>query len=80
MTEMPESVARCADQLRGRGFVEVDAQTGPMNSGVIAFRRDPVALRTVKDRGQWSVDLTAPDWPEAAWESFPLFQGFALNA
>jgi hypothetical protein len=76
---MPEAVARFADRLRDRGFVEADSELGATGSGLIVFRRDPVVLRLVNDRGQWSVDLSAIGWPESEWVSFPLFHGFALD-
>jgi hypothetical protein len=50
-----------------------------MDSGVIAFRREPVEVRLVKDRSQWSADLIADGWREQDRVNFPLFHGFALD-
>jgi hypothetical protein len=79
MSDLPEIVARFVRQLEANGFVRTHEETGPMDSGLIALRREPVELRLVKDRSQWSVDLIANGWPERDRVSFPLFHGFALS-
>jgi hypothetical protein len=50
-----------------------------MDSGLIVFRRQPVELRLVKDRAQWSVDMVANSWRESERLNFPLFDGFTLD-
>ena len=57
----------------------IDEGTGTMDSALIVFRREPVEIRLVKDRSQWSVDLIADGWPEQDQIVFPLFHGFALE-
>lgn len=75
----PENVVWFVQQLESSGFVETDRAGGTMDSGVIAFRREPVEVRLVKDRSQWSVDLIADGWPERDRLTFPLLHGFALD-
>jgi hypothetical protein len=77
--ELPENVARFVQQLESCGFVETHREGGTMDSGVIMFRREPVEVRLVKDRSQWSVDLIADGWRERDRVKFPLFHGFALD-
>jgi hypothetical protein len=77
--DLPENVAWFVRQLASSGFVETGREGGKMDSGVIAFRREPVELRLVKDRSQWSVDLIADGWRERDRLNFPLFLGFALD-
>ena len=77
--DLPESVAWFARQLRSMGFVETYREAGPMDSELIVLWRDPVELRLVKDRSQWSVDLKADKWGESDRVAFPLFDGFALD-
>ena len=77
--DLPENVAWFVRQLSSSGFVETFRDGGTMDSGLIVFRREPVELRLVKDRGQWSVDLVANSWRERERLNFPLFQGFALE-
>jgi hypothetical protein len=50
-----------------------------MDSALIVFRREPLEIRLVKDRSQWSVDLMVEGWPERDRLVFPLFHGFALR-
>lgn len=65
--------------MRSSGFVETHRETGTMDSGIITYRREPIEVRLVKDRSQWSVDLIADGWPERDRVNFPLFHGFALD-
>jgi hypothetical protein len=62
--DLPDNVAWLVRQLRSSGFEETQREPGTMDSGFIAFRRDPVEVRLVKDRSQWSVDLIADGWSE----------------
>jgi hypothetical protein len=39
-----------------------------------------VELRLIRDRSQWSVDLSADGWDERERVPFPLFHGFALES
>lgn len=66
-------------QLESSGFTCTHEEVGEMDSAVIVFRRDPVEVRLVKDRSQWSTDLIAEGWPERDRVVFPLFHGFALE-
>ena len=75
--ELPENVAWFVRQLESSGFTEVERERGGMDSELIAFRREPVDIRLIKDRGQWSVDLLADGWTERHRLQFPLFHGFA---
>ena len=50
-----------------------------MDSGLVAYRREPVQVRLVKDRSQWSVDLIADGWAEHDRVTFPLFHGLTLE-
>ena len=50
-----------------------------MDSAVVTYRREPIEIHLVKDRSQWSVDLTVDGWPKAQKVVFPLFHGFALG-
>ncbi|NUT54916.1 MAG: hypothetical protein HOQ03_02890 [Thermoleophilia bacterium] len=77
--DLPENVAWFVSRLERRGFAEVHREAGTMDSGLIAFRREPVEVRLVKDRSQWSVDLIADGWPERDRVNFPLLHGFALD-
>jgi hypothetical protein len=79
VSDLPESVAWFVRQLERRGFARTHEEVGGMDSAIIAFHRDPVEIRLVKDRSQWSVDLIADGWPERDRVSFPLFHGFALE-
>ena len=77
--DLPENVAWLVRVLDSKGFVETHREAGTMDSGVIVFRREPVEVRLVKDRSQWSVDLIANGWRERDRVPFPLFHGFALD-
>ena len=77
--DLPENVGWFVQQLESSGFVETHGEGGTMDSGVITFRREPVELRLVKDRAQWSADLIADGWRERDRLNFPLFHGFALD-
>ena len=79
VNELPENVAWFVQQLRRSGFAQTREATGTMDSGLITFRRDPLEIRLVKDRSQWSADLIADGWPERDRLNFPLFDGFALD-
>jgi hypothetical protein len=61
---LPENVAWFVEQLTSSGFEETRREGGTMDSGRIVFRREPVEVRLVKDRSQWSVDLIADGWRE----------------
>lgn len=63
--ELPDDVAWFAKQLIGNGFTETLREPGPTDSGVIAFRREPIEVRLIKDRSQWSVDLLVDGGPSA---------------
>lgn len=41
-------------------------------------RREPVEIRLIKDRSQWTADLIADGWSERDRVNFPLFEGFGL--
>lgn len=75
--ELPEHVGWFVQHPESSGFVETHREGGTMDSGVITFRREPVELRLVKDRAQWSADLIADGWRERDRLNFPLFHGFA---
>ena len=77
--DLPQDVAWFVRQLEGSGFTQTHEETGTMDSALIVFRREPVEIRLVKDRSQWSVDLIADGWPEQDQIVFPLFHGFALE-
>ncbi len=77
--DLRENVAWFVRQLESSGFVETLREGGPMDSGVIEFRREPVEVRLVKDRSQWSTDLIADGWRERDRLNFPLFHGFAVD-
>ena len=77
--DLPENVDWLYRQLLRGGFVEVGRMAGPMDSGLITMRHDPVEIRLVKDRSQWSVDLMADGWTKDQRVPFPLFHGFALD-
>lgn len=79
MDDLPENVAWFVRQLHSSGFTERQREKGSMDSEVIVFRRDPLEVRLVKDRSQWSVDCIADGWHERDRVVFPLFHGFALN-
>jgi hypothetical protein len=79
MNDLPENVAWFVRQLQSSGFTETHRETGTMDSALIAFRREPVEVRLIKDRSQWSVDLIADGWRERDRVTFPLFHGFALD-
>jgi hypothetical protein len=76
---LPENVAWLVRQLLSSGFTETRRESGTMDSGLIVFHREPVEVRLVKDRSQWSVDLIADGWDERDRVAFPLFHGFALD-
>jgi hypothetical protein len=44
-SDLPETVAWFVRQLQNSGFAEIGRESGPMDSAVIVFRRDPVELR-----------------------------------
>ena len=77
--DLPENVAWFVRQLASSGFVETHREPGTMDSGLIAFRREPIEVRLVKDRSQWSVDLIAHGWPASDRLNFPMLDGFALD-
>jgi hypothetical protein len=79
MNDLPENVAWFVQQLKSSGFTQTHEEIGSMDSALITFRRDPVEIRLVKDRSQWSADLIADGWPERDRLLFPLFHGFALD-
>ena len=79
MSDLPENVAWVVRQLHSSGFTETHRETGTMDSALIVLRREPVEVRLVKDRSQWSMDLIADGWHERDRVTFPLFHGFALN-
>jgi hypothetical protein len=77
--DLPENVAWFIRHLEVRGFREIDRQAGPMDSALMVFHREPVELRLVKDRSQWSVDLQIAGWPKRDRLTFPLFHGFGIE-
>jgi hypothetical protein len=77
--DLPASVAWLVDQLERKGFTRTHEEAGGMDSALIVFRRDPIEIRLVKDRSQWSSDLIAEGWRERDRVVFPLFHGFALE-
>ncbi len=78
MIDLPESVAWLVRQLESNGFMRTDEEVGTMDSAQITFRREPIEIYLVKDRSQWSVDLSVDGWPKRDRVVFPLFHGFAL--
>jgi hypothetical protein len=79
VNDLPENVAWFVRQLESSGFTKTHEEVGTMDSALIAFRREPVEIRLVKDRSKWSVDLIADGWPKHERILFPLFHGFALD-
>jgi hypothetical protein len=79
VTDLPENVDWFVRQLGSSGFIETRREEGTMDSELIVFRREPVEVRLIKDRSQWSVDLIADTWPERDRLTFPLFHGFTLE-
>jgi len=79
VNELPENVAWFVRQLQSSGFTQTHEEIGTMDSALIVFYREPVEIRLVKDRSQWSMDLIADGWPKRDWIAFPLFHGFALD-
>jgi hypothetical protein len=68
-------------QLESRGFVRTsdEVHEAAFGNRLIVFKREPVEIRLVKDRGQWAADLIADGWPGRERLPFPLFHGFALE-
>lgn len=63
--DLSSEVAEFAAGLRDAGFAETRREPGTMDSGIIGYRRDPVEIVLVKDRGFWSVDLTRDGWRDS---------------
>jgi hypothetical protein len=81
MDELPAAVEWLARQLLSRGFTRQSDDTNPEFFGnrLVVFRREPIEIRLVKDRGQWTCDLIADGWALADRVTFPLFKGFGLS-
>jgi hypothetical protein len=63
--------------LQSDGWVRVSDETHPESFGnrLVVFYREPVTLRLVRDRGQWSADVLAHGWDENQRVLFPLLEG-----
>ena len=79
MSDLPESVAWFVRQLESMGFTRTHEEVGSMDSALITFRREPVEIHLVKDRSQWSVELSVDGWPKRDQVVFPLFHGSGLS-
>ena len=78
MIDLPESVEWLVRQLESKKFTRTREEVGGMDSAVITYRREPIEIHLVKDRSQWSVDLTVDGWRKDHEIVFPLFHGFGL--
>jgi hypothetical protein len=80
MEDPPEAVAWLVRQLRDSGFEQVsEDQSASFGDLLLVFRRPPVELRLIRDRGQWTADLSGEGWPESDRLPLPLFEGFGLR-
>lgn len=63
--EPPGHLRDLVDRLLSHGFEEVQSDFARESFGNVmrVFERKPVRVRVVRDRGDWSADLTADGWP-----------------
>ena len=63
--EPPQHLLELIARLRQSGFSEVEARydASSFGNGLRVFERPPIKLRIVRDRGDWSAELTADGWP-----------------
>jgi hypothetical protein len=63
-------------RLAANSFERVhEERDGPMGRS----HRDTIEIRVINDRGQWTADLRADEWPRDQRLDFPLFgEGTAL--
>ena len=65
MANLPEVLARLADQLAAAGFrVESSARSDAFGDRVVQFARGPVRVRFVRDRSQWFIDMSRDGWDD----------------
>lgn len=52
-------------RLRRHGFTEIESRhdANSFGNAVRVFQRDPITIRIVRDRGDWSAEMTADGWP-----------------
>lgn len=63
MADLPEVLARLVDQLAAAGFrVESSVRSNSFGNRIVQLARGPVRVRLVRDRSQWSIDLSRDGW------------------
>lgn len=65
LPEAPSHLRDLIERLQAHGFEEVQSEHAAHSFGNVLrmFEREPVRIRVVRDRGDWSVEITAAGWP-----------------
>jgi hypothetical protein len=78
LPEPPGHLLDLVKTLKRHGFEEIKTEYSPERFGNVLgiFERPPVRVRVVRDRGDWSAELTAQGWPKHEhfgedWVSWP---------
>jgi hypothetical protein len=76
VNELPSSISWFIRQLERSGFELTDDETSEaFGNRLMTFRREPVEIRVIRDRGQWTADLMATDWSGDERLAFPVLEG-----
>ena len=61
----PGHLSELIERLLSQGFTEVHSEYDAGSFGNVrrVFERKPAQVRVVRDRGDWSAELTAEGWP-----------------
>ena len=61
----PGQLRDLIQRLLSHGFTEVRSEVSAESFGNVlrVFERKPIRVRIVRDRGDWSAELTADGWP-----------------
>ena len=70
--ELPKALKRFLRELPGYGFAQTLDTTEAGGRRLIVFRRAPMELRVIGERGRWSADLLGDGWPDGDRVPVPL--------
>jgi hypothetical protein len=64
LPEPPGHLLELVQRLIRQGFEEIETEYSPESFGNVlrVFERAPVRVRVVRDRGDWSAEVTAQGW------------------
>lgn len=73
--DLSKPLKRFVRELLAYGFEEISDASDAHGNRVLVFRREPVELRIIRDRGTWTADVAADNWPDGDRAPLPLFGG-----